>query len=942
MYIEKIVLNNIRSHTHSSITFSDGVNLIFGDVGKGKSSIFYALEFALFGSRPQTLLFTSKNEDLLSVNADSGYVEVTFLIFDRYGKEQRYKVCRGLKRRSKGVESWDAQTYIVYPDGRRAKKTARELTEAVVRLGFLEKGGSKKSTDVFTMGIYSRQEMMKEILLPHSDTRKDTLRRVFDILAYKNIQNNITLLAREYRRSASFAREIQERIDDIQRRLYEETQMKKELENKLASGKSAVAELDTRYSDLEKQVNQLEEAKDKITKLDAQRASMLDSLKRLKESINSYRLEIEAYKKELSRADELKARENKYRELVQRQSNLEKEIASLRPKKDRYIDLKSTIESTSRAISELEESISQEDYLKKQYIETTPDEANLERKRIELQDAVMALKQYKAYVKRKRELENKLNTRKALEDELSALDKKKKELHHSRSELDQLREKIASLDKNASTLAERRNTLTREYARLVEEKKDLEELSGRSVCPKCGQELDKTHMTRLLSDLDTALKENQTGIDELNRRLEDTTATLSNLRLREKEITEALFDEKNIIARHASVLKELEHLKELDNELKALENEYGSHTEEELKKIVGALNTEINDLMEKQKKANEIKAALNTIEENKVRLSKFRTELTEATSVLNELEGSVRHLNDLETEMTNTRNGIESLKKDHEDYIVLVQKQKDMETLTEKLEKEIARQKDMENKMKDMEEKLRELKDSYSRDIYEASRNELAEVKGKRDMIMGELTQMEERIKDSVTRINTLKRDISNEKKSLKKHMFKTELAQWLDNVLKPAVIEMEAAAFRTRRAELNTLFQEYFEALIPADQDLSVEISREPDDAFAPVVYRGDSTATLSSLSGGESAAVALAYRLAVNQLLGYYYEPLKRGNLIILDEPTDNFSKEQIERFKDLIVKLNLSQIIIITHEKTEFENIGENIIEITRGDDGSRVSE
>lgn len=73
------------------------------------------------------------------------------------------------------------------------------------------------------------------------------------------------------------------------------------------------------------------------------------------------------------------------------------------------------------------------------------------------------------------------------------------------------------------------------------------------------------------------------------------------------------------------------------------------------------------------------------------------------------------------------------------------------------------------------------------------------------------------------------------------------------------------------------------------------------------------------NDLSGGEKSAVSLAYRLALNKIINERYQEVKTKDLLILDEPTDGFSQEQINKMQDVFDNLNVRQMIIISHERT-----------------------
>ncbi len=66
--------------------------------------------------------------------------------------------------------------------------------------------------------------------------------------------------------------------------------------------------------------------------------------------------------------------------------------------------------------------------------------------------------------------------------------------------------------------------------------------------------------------------------------------------------------------------------------------------------------------------------------------------------------------------------------------------------------------------------------------------------------------------------------------------------------------------------------------------------------------------------LSGGEKTSVALAYRLALNSIVQKVSTGMK-SNLLILDEPTDGFSKEQLYNVRDILNEIRCPQVIIVS---------------------------
>jgi exonuclease SbcC len=93
------------------------------------------------------------------------------------------------------------------------------------------------------------------------------------------------------------------------------------------------------------------------------------------------------------------------------------------------------------------------------------------------------------------------------------------------------------------------------------------------------------------------------------------------------------------------------------------------------------------------------------------------------------------------------------------------------------------------------------------------------------------------------------------------------------------------------------------------------------------------------SYLSGGERTAVALAYRLALNQTINSVLSQIKTGDIVILDEPTEGFSEAQIDKMRDVFSELKVSQLIIVSHEP-KIESYVNHIIRIKKEHGASKV--
>ncbi|ACH39313.1 DNA repair exonuclease SbcCD, C subunit, putative [Citrifermentans bemidjiense Bem] len=76
MRIISVQLKNIKSHRDKEIAFSPGINVLSGANGSGKSTIFEAIGYALFGVSAQD--FVSKADRFLTIGAKKGEISVVF------------------------------------------------------------------------------------------------------------------------------------------------------------------------------------------------------------------------------------------------------------------------------------------------------------------------------------------------------------------------------------------------------------------------------------------------------------------------------------------------------------------------------------------------------------------------------------------------------------------------------------------------------------------------------------------------------------------------------------------------------------------------------------------------------------------------------------------------------------------------------------------------
>jgi len=184
----------------------------------------------------------------------------------------------------------------------------------------------------------------------------------------------------------------------------------------------------------------------------------------------------------------------------------------------------------------------------------------------------------------------------------------------------------------------------------------------------------------------------------------------------------------------------------------------------------------------------------------------------------------------------------------------------------------------------------------------------MAEVKKEIEMSSIQILELKEKIKRS----EEIKLSLN----------YISELENWLSKKFAPLVSFVEKNVMVKLKLEFSKVFQEWFLMLVSENFNISLR------EDFTPIVEQQDYEIDYAYLSGGERTAIALAYRLALNQVINSIMSKIKTKQIVILDEPTDGFSEQQLDKMRNVLDQLNTEQLIIVSHEQ-KIEGFVENII-------------
>jgi exonuclease SbcC len=170
-------------------------------------------------------------------------------------------------------------------------------------------------------------------------------------------------------------------------------------------------------------------------------------------------------------------------------------------------------------------------------------------------------------------------------------------------------------------------------------------------------------------------------------------------------------------------------------------------------------------------------------------------------------------------------------------------------------------------------------------------------------------------------------KEISEKEKAKIKLNELDALETWMSKKFIFIISQMEKHVLSKIYLTFNEQFKNLFGILID-DERLNSRI----DETFTPRIEQNGYETEFSSLSGGEKTSLSLAYRLALHTAINAMITNISTKGLLLLDEPTDGFSSEQIDSMKDLFEKVSANQTIIVSHE-SKIESIADQVVRIVK---------
>lgn len=412
----------------------------------------------------------------------------------------------------------------------------------------------------------------------------------------------------------------------------------------------------------------------------------------------------------------------------------------------------------------------------------------------------------------------------------------------------------------------------------------IEKLSKLENCPTCLQSVDKSHKSKIGEEEHSKINKHSFEIDELASA---------------KDVREKLLKEQKLF--HTEFLKKQRILDVLKSEAKVLDEEvtglvelqksfnHSLELENTLLKRVSEL--EIVDTTVLAKSITNFRKILHIVRDNKSKTH----ELKLLNDLLKEKQFQRQKLADDHNSLSDQ---INVLDKEKSEVLLSI---KELENVATEYNKIVVVLEDQINKERSSEvfvEKLRTEIDGLRRTL---------------SLIIKEIGD-KQLLKDKVHKIS--------------------QLQNWIDSYFVDLMFVMEKHVMSSVYSQFDSLFRDWFNQLV-SEETLTCRL----DESFTPVIEQNGYETAIENLSGGERTSAALAYRLSLNKVVNNVVSTIKTKDIIILDEPTDGFSSEQLDKVRDVVEELSVKQVIIVSHE-SKIESFVDNVIKIVKNEHISSV--
>lgn len=857
MRFDRIRLSNFKPYGDADLRLSEGVTVIHGINGSGKSSLLEACFFALYGSKA----LEGTLEDVITNGEEETEVDLWFT-----HDGVAYRVERRLRRYDDRVDHACSLETTAGGDVTRDGATAvRRFVTELLRM----------DADAFVNCAYVRQGEVNALINATPSGRQDV---IDDLLQLGKLE--------EYRERAGDARLGVEDVLNAKRAVLDEKETRIERKededhydrlNGLESELAEVTEEIDRYEDQRERARETrEEAAETLATHEEKRSELAE----LEEDIAG----IESAIRETERE------RDEHREAIR---EIRERIESVESAIDDRLDAAGLEAATDEAIASRREALDDREVEVREDL----DDGRVRAEAFRNQATNLAAKA-DDLAERAAEAANEADD---LADEAEAAEsdaaERESAIEELEAEAETLRDRFETADVDVDrddartrreTLRERRGEVRERVAELETELKnarervaEAEELLAAGKCPECGQPVEESpHATGIEADRErvAALETDLSAVRERASELDDRIGTLDALveaaeRLDEIDERTATLEERAAEKREAAESK---------RDAAAEKREEAAERREEAESTREIAAEKREETEAAAERVGELEDALSTVEDAR-----------EAVDAVEERLSTVEELN---AEIERRR-----------------EKRENLEAVNDERRDRLADERDRRDALREaVDEAAVEAAKERKADAEEY----LEKVDEELDRLDGRRTELQNAIGGARGEIEALE-GLREERETLAETVSALESLHEETNELEATYGDLRAELRQRNVRELERTLNETFELVYGNDAYSHIELDGE----YALTVYQKDGQALdPEQLSGGERALFNLSLRCAIYRLLAEGIEGAAPTPPLILDEPTVFLDSGHVSRLVDLVEEMRgfgVKQIVIVSHD-------------------------
>ncbi|MDR3222755.1 MAG: SMC family ATPase [Methanobrevibacter sp.] len=913
MIIEKLILKNFKSYLDTTVDFQQGINMVIGENGAGKSTILEAISFALFKKHTGIL------NDLIKLDKDKEVekrrkMSVT-LEFRANGVLYRVKRERSKTSSKALLFMEDKDSLIEDNDFVRMVSGDNEVNKEIQNIINLD-------SELFLNAIYIKQGEIANLISKTPSERKKLISKLLGVESLEKAWKNGLQIIHGYENKKV---ELKTLVDAS-------TEFGKELKDK----KLTCSGLNSEKKNLRNKLIDLQ----KFNKEKILEKENMDSEKSVFETLN---LEL---KNESDNLQKTKSDKEVFDKQLIEINKVEEDMDKLKPKVDKLPIYEDFLVSCKEIKNLKEKQLS----LKKQLEDVNKYSEILEKEKPLYEEYKILEKDLNRLNERKNEINNKLQL---MNKDIETITDLEKEINKDKHEIDNFSEIIKDklsieandfeslnkfLDENKTKIQDKINDLqdtssskNQEISSLKEkinlaseDKKQLEKVENE--CPVCKSEISLEKRNQLNDSYKFIIDKNTKTIDEFNEDIKKFSSQKNFLLNKLNEVDGFIKESQGYKLRSETLIKNLNKKNELEK---------GVNSENE-KLDLGKILTLIKD---KEEKLENIKESNHNYLEAKgsvKALEKPFVITNELAKIENSLDSEVENIKSIREKdsflSSNTaeeklKERINDLKQSNDEYkrlegiltnkkVVISQIESKEKNIIETMTKIDKINADLEvSKYDEFEYNKYIMTINSNTEKISESAEKIAKLDGEISQLTNSIKSLEEKVKDS----NKNKQELENVSDFLK-------LLNDIRELFSKDGIQKDLRLHSKPLIEEYT--KEYFEKFNFSYNDLYI------DEDYNISVFGGYGETKLDMVSGGEKIGIALSLRFGITKAIS-------KGNIntILLDEPTIHLDDYRRNELIEIIGNVDIPQMIIVTHDD-ELENAADKVIKVEKVEGESKI--